>query len=201
MRDLGAAWRALSGSGPDADGLAAELLERWSEPHRRYHTVEHLDAVLGHLDQLGGASVAVGLAAWYHDAVYWPSRSDNEEVSAALAGSTLPAVGVAGEVVTEVERLVLLTATHQPEPSDRDGALLCDADLAVLGASPARYAAYRVAVRAEYAALDEEQWRVGRAAVLTRLLDRPSLYATRSARRRWEAAARNNLAVELAGLG
>jgi predicted metal-dependent HD superfamily phosphohydrolase len=200
MRDLRTAWRDLAGSGPDAVAVGEELLGRWSEPHRRYHTLSHLSAVLGHLDALGGGTPAVGLAAWYHDAVYWPSRSDNEEVSAALAASTLPTIGVADQVVTEVERLVLLTATHVAQPSDAEGALLCDADLAVLGASPAGYAAYRAAVRAEYAAVDDARWRVGRAAVLEGFLARSWIYATASGRHRWEAAARTNLASELAAL-
>lgn len=200
MRDLRAAWRDLAGSGPDTVALGEELLGRWSEPHRRYHTLEHVSMVLGHLDALGGATPAVELAAWYHDVVYWPSRSDNEEVSAALVASTLPSVGVAAEVVTEVERLVLLTATHLAQPSDANGALLCDADLAILGASPAGYMGYRSAVRAEYSFVTDEGWRAGRAEVLEGLLGRPAIYATESGRRRWDAAARINLANELAGL-
>lgn len=194
-------WELLVGSGPAASGLAKDLLERWSEPHRRYHTVEHLDAVLDRLDQLRGATAAVTLAAWYHDAVYDPERDDNEAASAALALATLPAVGVDQATVSEVARLVMLTATHRPEPADPAGALLCDADVAVLGGTGEEYAAYRLAVRAEYRGLDEGSWRRGRASVLRSLLGRDPIFSTSEGRRRWERAARANLEGELAGLG
>ena len=188
------------GPGAAAAGLGKDLLGRWSEPHRRYHNAEHLEAVLGRLDQLGGATVAVTLAAWYHDAVYDPARDDNEAASAALALATLPGLGVDQATVSEVGRLVKLTATHRPEPADRAGALLCDADVAVLGGTREEYAAYRLAVRAEYGGLDEPSWRRGRSSVLRSLLDRDPLFSTAEGRRRWEQAARANLGGELADL-
>jgi predicted metal-dependent HD superfamily phosphohydrolase len=57
------------------------------------------------------------------------------------------------------------------------------------------------AVRAEYGWLEERDWHLGRRAVLTALLDRPSLYATERGRARWEANARANVAAELSALG
>ena len=79
--------------------------------------------------------------------------------------------------------------------------LLSDADLAVLAAPPDRYASYVAGVREEYAHLDEETFRRGRAQVLASFAERPALFSTDHARDRWEAAARANLASELAGLG
>jgi predicted metal-dependent HD superfamily phosphohydrolase len=193
-------WEVLVGPGAAATGLGKDLLERWSEPHRSYHTVKHLEAVLDRLDQLGGATMAVTLAAWYHDAVYEPARDDNEAASAALALATLPSAGVDQATVSEVRRLVKLTATHRPEPADAAGALLCDADVAVLGGNTEEYAAYRLAVRAEYRALDEPSWRRGRSSVLRSLLARDPLFSTAEGRRRWEQAARVNLQSELADL-
>jgi predicted metal-dependent HD superfamily phosphohydrolase len=177
---------------PGPAEIGAGLLRRYDEPHRRYHNVQHLAEVLDHLDELDAAD-AVRLAAWFHDAVYDPSRADNEERSAVLAEESL-----AGHpAVAEVARLVRLTATHDPAGDDRDGAALCDADLAILGADPERYAAYAAAVREEYAAVPDEAFRAGRADVLRRLLSRPSLFRTAPARRRWEAAARHNMETEL----
>jgi predicted metal-dependent HD superfamily phosphohydrolase len=156
--------------------------------------------VLDRLDQLGGASVAVMLAAWYHDAVYDPKRDDNEAASADLAVDTLPVASVDPATIWEVARLVKLTATHLPGPADAAGALLCDADLGVLGGTPEKYAAYRLAVRSEYSGLDEPSWRRGRAAVLEVLLAREPLFFTPEGRSRWEEAARVNLQGELTDL-
>lgn len=169
-------------------------MNRWSEPHRRYHGLAHLVAVLSLVDG-PTSSDAVRLAAWYHDAVYDPTRSDNEEVSAELAETTLPPVGVDPATVTEVSRLVLVTKTHQYDAADVAAALLCDADLSVLAAPPTAYVGYVNAVRAEYAQVPDEAFRVGRAAVLRSLLDRPRLFGVL---RDLEEPARRNLTAELA---
>lgn len=191
------------GATVDPAPYARDLLERWAEPQRRYHTTEHLRAVLDHVDALAGYADdpdAVRLAAWFHDAVYKPDRSENEERSAQLAVRALREAGLAETLVEEVARLVRLTVTHHPEPGDRNGEVLCDADLAVLGGPPEGYAAYAAAVRAEYAFVPEEAFRTGRAAILRQLLGLPALYRTPAARDRFDAPARANLAAELTAL-
>ncbi|MFE4976683.1 hypothetical protein ACFRAR_31845 [Kitasatospora sp. NPDC056651] len=204
--DLLADWTALlhrCGAAADPGPYGRELLRRWAQPWRRYHTVAHLRAVLGHVDELAGHAAdpdAVRLAAWFHDAVYRPDRTENEERSAALAVRALTAAGLPAERVAEVERLVLLTAGHDPAPGDRDGEVLCDADLAVLGGTPEAYAAYAAAVREEYGFVPEPDFRAGRAAVLRHLLALPALYRGPVARDRFTAAALANLTAELGTL-
>ncbi|WP_320778137.1 hypothetical protein [Streptomyces sp. CRN 30] len=188
---------------PDPYRYADALLRLWSEPQRRYHTVEHLTAVLDHVDTLREYAAdpdVVRLAAWFHDAVYLPERSTNEERSARLAERALPEAGVDPERTAEVARLVRLTVTHDPADGDRDGEVLCDADLAILAAPPAAYAAYTAAVRQEYHFVPDAGFRSGRAAVLRQLLGLPRLFRTPYGRREWEAAARANLSAELAEL-
>src|SRR3954469_6456727 len=108
MRELAAAWRSLVDKvAPAADlreveRVGAQLLRRWSEPHRGYHNVDHLAAVLdtiGEYAATAGDADAVRLAAWYHDAVYDPARADNEAASAALAVTELTALGVGAGIV------------------------------------------------------------------------------------------------------
>ncbi|MFE4515386.1 hypothetical protein ACFRMQ_14485 [Kitasatospora sp. NPDC056783] len=204
--DLLADWTALlhrCGAAVDPEPYGRELLRRWAEPPRRHHTAAHLRAVLGHVDELAGHAAdpdAVRLAAWFHDAVYRPDRTENEERSAALAVRALTAAGLPAERVAEVERLVLLTVDHDPAPGDRDGEVLCDADLAVLGGTPEAYAAYAAAVREEYGFVPEPDFRAGRAAVLRHLLALPALYRSPAARDRFTAAALANLTAELGTL-
>ncbi|KGH47389.1 metal-dependent phosphohydrolase [Modestobacter caceresii] len=193
------AWTALVGDSPTSRTEWAAVVGAWSEPHRSYHDLAHLAAVLGIVDELAEHAadpVAVRLAAWYHDIAYDPQRSDNEEVSAARAR-----IGLLGLVddatVAEVERLVLLTAGHDPEPDDADGAVLCDADLAVLASPPAAYAGYASAVRAEYGHLSDADFTAGRIAVLEQLLALPELFRVPVAAERWTESARANLTAEL----
>jgi predicted metal-dependent HD superfamily phosphohydrolase len=200
--DLIRAWLALVPAVADVDaaGIAGrQLLDRWSEPHRRYHNAAHLSALLSTLNELE-ASRSVRLAAWFHDAVYDPRRPDNEECSARLAVDVLTRLGLGG-AAPEVARLVRLTAGHDPEPGDHDGASLCDADLAVLAWPRREYDGYAAAIRDEYAHVPDPAYRAGRAAVLRGLLDLPVLYRTPDLHDRWEAPARANLARELAALG
>ena len=193
-----ASWTDALGAGPDVVAAGQDLLARWDEPHRRYHDRRHLAEVLAALRELspGARPVEVVCAAWLHDAVH-DGRDDDEERSAVLATTVLPPLGVAPQVVDEVARLVRLTLTHDPAPDDVPGALLSDADLAVLGSSPERYAGYAADVREEYAHVGDDAFRAGRTAVLRTLLDRPRLYVTSEGHARWDAAARRNLADEI----
>jgi predicted metal-dependent HD superfamily phosphohydrolase len=206
VADLLTSWREALPAAAPADPAArvgADLLRRWREPHRHYHTASHLAVVLAVIDEHAGHAVdadAVRLAAWYHDAVYNPQRVDNEEASALLAEAALPTLGVPSERVAEVARLVRLTASHDPAPGDRNGELLTDADLAVLASPPEVYLAYTTGVRREYAHVSEPQFVAGRAAVLHNLLCLPSLFHVPALRERWEDAARANLTRELTAL-
>ena len=131
---LAARWDGLLGRLTRADPTATgrELIERWAEPHRRYHDLAHLTAVLDNVHDLAGHAPdldAVRLAAWYHDAVY-AGAPDDEENSARLAEADLTALGLSPALVSETARLVRLTASHDPAFGDHNGETLCDADLA-----------------------------------------------------------------------
>ncbi|MFW3170670.1 metal-dependent phosphohydrolase [Geodermatophilus sp. CPCC 206100] len=193
------AWAQLAGDSPTSRTEWAAVVAAWAEPHRRYHDLAHLAAVLGLVGQLADAATdpdAVRLAAWYHDVVYDPRRGDNEQVSAERARAGLRGL-VAEARVEEVVRLVLLTAGHDPAPDDADGAVLCDADLAVLAGPPAAYAAYASAVREEYGHLSDAEFTAGRTAVLEQLLALPALYRLPAVATEWTPRARANLAAEL----
>ncbi|MDI1459023.1 hypothetical protein NHG22_35230 [Streptomyces sp. ATE26] len=188
------------GGGPDPARYVDNLLARWQEPQRHYHTLTHLTAVLDHVDTLEKYAAdpdVVRLAAWFHDAVYLPDRSENEERSAALAERALPEAGVPAPKTAEAARLVRLTVTHAPAADDPDGQVLCDADLAVLASPPSEYAHYTAEVREEYHFIPSDAFREGRAAILRQLLGLPCLFHTPHGREHWERTARYNLTGEL----
>jgi predicted metal-dependent HD superfamily phosphohydrolase len=206
VRHLAQAWiRTASrvGARGDVAGAGADLLARYAAAGRAYHDLRHLDEVLRNVDELADVARdadAVRLAAWFHDAVYDATAQDNEERSAELAEKVLARLRVDDSRVAEVARLVRATATHEPAADDADGAVLCDADLAILASGPARYDEYTAAVRAEYAHVSDADFASGRAAVLRALLAHEPLFGTTTARAEWEAAARANVTAELAGL-
>jgi len=195
------------GATGDVAPVGARLLAAYGAPERVYHDVRHLQEVLTGIDELAAAAAdpdLVRLAGWFHDAVYTvdaeAGHDTAEEASAALAERDLAAIAVPAGDRQEVARLVRLTATHAPQDGDSNGAVLCDADLAVLARDADGYAAYAAGVRREYAAVPEPAFRAGRAAILRALMAAPTLFRTEPAQQRWEARARANVAAELAAL-
>ncbi len=192
--------RHTANTGAEAVGRA--LLASWSEPHRRYHSVDHLRDILRHVEELAALSDdadAVRLAAWYHDSVY-AGRPDDEELSARRAEDELSGLEVEPELVDEVARLVRMTVTHDPAPGDHNGEVLSDADLASLALSPERYVSNTAAIRAEYGHISDDVFRKGRLQVLANLLSGPGVFRTEYGRQRWEAPAQANLRAELSTL-
>jgi len=194
------AWRALRAS--PQPGLLAELLARYSEPHRAYHTLQHLGECAVELERAANLAerlAEVELALWFHDAIYDTRAHDNEARSGGWARSALVGAGVAMETAARVEALVLATR-HDGPPDGVDARLLVDVDLSILGAPPARFAEYERQIREEYAWVPEPEFRRRRARVLGGFLARPAIYGTAAFVERLEARARTNLARSLAEL-
>ncbi|MCB8983946.1 MAG: hypothetical protein H6659_08985 [Ardenticatenaceae bacterium] len=192
----------LPGDPALAAQIAAGLQDRYAADGRFYHTLTHIYDVLNHIKPFldrARQPRALLLAAWFHDAVYDPRRSDNEMQSAAYTTAVLADLGTADAVIKETARLIGLTVTHKTAVGDTDGHILLDADLAILAAAPADYAVYAAAIRREYAHVPTEAYRQGRTAVLAQLLARPQLYYL-SAHTAWETPARLNLRQEMAQL-
>ena len=91
------AWFNL-GSGNPEPRVLAELLGRYSEPHRAYHNVEHLKDCFRRFDEVHGLArypAEVLLALRFLDAIYDTRASDNEEESARWAREVVGSSGVA----------------------------------------------------------------------------------------------------------
>jgi predicted metal-dependent HD superfamily phosphohydrolase len=188
---------------PRAQPLGEDLLARYAEQHRYYHDQRHLTEMLDSIDELADLADdpdSVRLAAWFHDAIYDPQAvaGENEEVSAQLAELELSAYGVDAAQVAEIGRLIRLTAKHACDPTDANGAVLCDADLRILSLAADRYDEYAVGIRQEYEHVADRDFARGRMTFLQQLSE-TSLYATSRGHEEWEQPARENLERELAG--
>ncbi len=195
-----AAWRALAVR--DDDALHTALLASYAEPHRAYHSQQHLAECLALFDEhrdLAQHPAEVEIALWFHDAIYDVHRHDNEALSADWARQALQGAGAPVEVAERVAALVLATR-HSVAPATPDEQLLVDIDLAILGASPERFAEYEMQIRREYAHVPADVFREKRGAILTAFLARPVLYGVPALRRRFDAPARRNLQQALAAL-
>lgn len=188
------AWRGVRASG-DGAAVFKSLLDRYSEPHRKYHTIQHLSECLAAFEQVSHLApnpAEVEMAIWFHDAVYDVKRSDNEERSAQWAESELKAAGVPTEVAARVSSLVLVTK-HTAVPVSLDEQVLVDIDLGILGAGEARFSEYERQIRDEYAFVPGFLFRRKRRAILQSFLQRHRIYSTQHFFATHEEAARRNL--------
>lgn len=187
------AWAHLALSAPI--GLFERLVAAYSEPHRHYHSLQHLQECLGHFSQAVDGAHHPGeieIALWFHDAIYELRGKDNESLSADWATQALQAAGAASDVQTRVHALIMATC-HQATPAEPDQQLLVDIDLAILGSAPARFAQYDQQVKAEYNWVPGFLYRMKRKDVLKGFLNRKHIYSTRQFRDQLEAQARVNL--------
>jgi predicted metal-dependent HD superfamily phosphohydrolase len=177
------------------DEALAYLTELYSEPHRYYHRISHIISMLFTLWQLKLSykeAQLLELAIWFHDAVYDPKSSTNEEDSAKLAAEYCNRVGIPSDPVV---RLIKITATHKVEPGDTLGAIISDLDMRILGLDQISYSLYTLQVRQEYSHLTNEEWSVGRKKFLLGLLGRPIYHSEFS--QDLEPLARQNIQHEL----
>lgn len=185
-------------------GVYHDLLGRHTDPRRHYHRIEHVAAVLRSIVELTAElDPTLVLAAFFHDAIYDPTRRDNETKSAELATTVLTALNIDPDTRTVVVEIIEATATHQlpADPlSPERCAVFLDADLSILGAFPKTYEWYAEAIRAEYTHMSPEAFASGRADVLRSFLDRERLYFTDAGYAIWEQTARRNLTREIATL-
>lgn len=194
-------WTTLGARGDEA--LHAELLARYAEPHRAYHSQQHLAECLALFDEfrhLAERPAEIEIALWFHDAIYDVHRHDNEARSADWARDALLDAGAAGDAADRVEAMVLATR-HSVAPATADELLLVDIDLAILGAAPARFAEYEAQIRIEYAHVPPALFNEKRGAILAGFLARPVLYGRPALRARFEAIARANLRAAIAASG
>jgi len=195
------AWRQLGASSADED-LYHQILTCYSEPHRRYHTIQHLNECLTHFESvraLADHADEVELALWFHDVIYDTSKKDNEKRSAEWARDSVLAAGVSNEKADRIHELIMATM-HSAVPVGRDAEVLVDIDLGILAAGADRFDDYEVQVREEYSWVPENLYRAARRKVLEQFMNREWIYSTESFRTKYEARARENIGRSLARL-
>ena len=195
-------WKQLGAASPDPK-LHGELIARYSEPHRKYHTVQHLDECFEKLDEVRALArhpAEVELALWFHDAIYDVKRHDNEKKSADWARASAVAAGTPADACNRAHSLVMATR-HKAVPRGTDAEILVDVDLSILGAAPERFDESERQVREEYAWVPEFVFRRERKAILKKILARPRIFSTARFRDRYEQQARSNIERSLERLG
>ena len=196
-----ATWNGLGVTAVNAE-LFQRLAAAYSEQHRHYHTLQHLDecfARLGEYPDPIESRPEIELALWFHDAVYDPHRSDNEEQSAQLARTEALRFGIDADSADRIHGLILATK-HTVAPATGAAKVLVDVDLSILAAPEARFDEYERQVRAEYGWVPGFLFRRKRKEILESFLARPSIFQTAYFRAKFETAAKQNLQRSIGAL-
>ena len=188
------AWSGLNLSGDEARTYE-QLVAAYSEPHRKYHTLQHLSECVTALESvrdLAPHAAELEFALWFHDSIYNTKRSDNESRSATWAAKVLSEGGASSASTKLVEELILVTS-HAALPQTLDEQLMVDIDLSILGANDVRFSEYERQVREEYSFVPGLLYRIKRKAILRQFLERERVYSTQHFRALLETQARRNL--------
>jgi predicted metal-dependent HD superfamily phosphohydrolase len=182
---------------PNADSLIEEYRLAYSQPHRKYHNLEHINYLLDALSVVPEPSPALLVAAMYHFFVYDATRADNEEKSAEYLRTKLQVAGVPSTFVDSVAAIMLAPVTSVDMAyASKEAQYLADADMSIYGESPDIYQRYVAAVRLEVGTVADFTWYRQRIRFLLPLLQKERLFYTDEFAR-LEKHARNNIVMEL----
>lgn len=176
------------------------LVSTYCHPQRYYHNLGHIQLMMATLDRMKSLATdfpAIYLATWFHDIIYDPIAHDNEEKSADYAGEILPQLNIPTSTIAATQTLILRTKHHEAAEDELDTQILLDADWGILGAEPSDYQFYTQAIRREFVAFSEADYRQGRTQFLEGILKRDRLYFTPLMFEEREAIARSNLEQEI----
>ncbi len=193
-------WARIRAQG-NAYEIYDNLIAQYSESHRAYHTLAHIEQCLNELEQtrqLADNPDAVELALWYHDAIYDTKAKDNEEKSAKLLAEVMKDA-LPNNFIMYVVNLIMATK-HTTIPTYPDIKLVVDIDLSILGQPENIFDEYEQQIRKEYEWVPEDAFVAGRSGILKSFLGRLFIYSTGFFRTKYETQARQNIARSLARL-
>lgn len=182
----------------------AELSTIYSQSHRYYHTIEHINQCLGEYEQFMDKNPSlfflkreVYLALWFHDVVYNPHSKLNEENSVEIFSQWAieKDLSINEDVVKE---LILGTKTHSSSSKEYEleHDIVNDIDLSILGQPENIYLIYRENIRKEYKHVPVDKYYVSRTKFVEEFLNKKNIYSLKYFQNKYEAKAKKNLESE-----
>jgi len=186
--------RLIDGDGADPGPVWNGLLASYSEVHRHYHGICHLEHCLEQHDLASDRMDdpdAVEMAIWFHDIILEPQAPDNEQRSAELF-QRVAAGAFDREFIGRVIALIMAT-THREAPLTPDEAVMVDIDLSSFGLPWEGYLRDTLALRRENPQLPDARYYRAHRGFLDALRGRTRIFFTDFFYRRYETGARDNI--------
>lgn len=137
------------------------ILERWREPHRKYHGISHLEDLLSQIERRRSEFSEeefemLSIAALFHDAIYDPTSSMNEEESAQL----LLGFSDGRKEVMDICQMIMETKSHMG--SSQISEKFCQMDMDIVNRNLDDLLAWEEGIRYEYSIFPKEEYKSGR---------------------------------------
>lgn len=185
--------RTVTGAPTPATTIFSRLARLYGEPHRHYHTLDHIWRCLDEFDRVAELTHnpdAVEMALWFHDAIYVSGAKDNEWRSTELFQQW--SEGYASSAFRGRVRDLIMVTTHRESPTRLDERFIVDIDLSSFGLPWDEFERDGQHIRAECADVADEEYFPGHLRFLLSLLNRPSFFFTDYFQERYERIARAN---------
>lgn len=186
-----------------------DLSERYNEPHRRYHDIQHIENCFGVLARIRALLSKVELTEneeqeiahmiWFHDVVYnvgpGVQNGDNERASAEAWMASEDSHKLPIWIVRTVRHGILDSAEHHKTLRNltKSQEIFLDIDLSGLGSDFHTFMESGDDIREEYSWVDDEDFRIGRGKFFKGLLARNFIYYHHVSRGMFEEQARSNI--------
>jgi len=175
------------------------VCDYYAEPWRYYHTLNHINELFAYFDQWHPKlrkAAHVELAIWFHDVIYQPKSSVNEEESVKLFVAFCEDTAQPPTLCSVVSNYIIATKSHKINDADDDDLkYFLDFDLSILGKPEPAYDIYADQIRNEYIHYSDKDFCNGRIKVLNHLAS-GGLFITKDFQDLLEEKAKRNLLRE-----
>jgi predicted metal-dependent HD superfamily phosphohydrolase len=184
-----------------ASQIYDELITIYSTPDRTYHTTTHIENMIRTIYELLNIysfdnhnikKAELIFAAFFHDAIYNPTKHDiiisedqysDEILSANIAIKSLKFMGLDNsDSLSRINELILLTDGHQLNPKLHIETLIqeifIDSDISILGTSEPKYYDYKTGIQAEYVHINFDRFTASRLEFLTHYIKKKAIFNT-----------------------
>lgn len=183
-----------------------KVIEKYNESGRFHHNCPHLIYMHSNISVLSTKVSNVNLdilsmAMFYHDVIYNPASTTNEQDSYDMAIGHLKIMRFDENFIKQVGELVLLTIDHEINPELtvplEIQKIFLDSDMAILASDEKMYMEYSKNVRKEYYCIPKDKYNEGRILFLESALKKEKLFFTDSMNDEFLIKARENIKNEI----
>jgi predicted metal-dependent HD superfamily phosphohydrolase len=180
----------------------SEIEKKYSSSNRFYHNLGHIKSMLLEVKKFQNEINdydSVLFAIWFHDIIYEPNNTDNEEKSAECSRAFLNNLDYEKNRINKVIDLILRTKDHSNQilNEDLDAQIFLDCDIIIFASERKDYLNYAKSVRNEYSSIPDTIYHKGRINVLESFLNKNYIFRNKSFQKLYEKKARKNVRFEI----